>query len=108
MVKLPIVSDNAQIVPIIQAAITAQLKRIEIGLRKTEQEIQQFETKYQISSEQFLESYSAEDLDGGDDEYISWVGELKLRQRIREEFQTLQDIEYVTERVSGCSDGHDY
>ncbi len=96
MAKLHIMSDNAKIVPIIQAAITAQLKRIEIGLRKTEQEIQQLETKYQISSEQFLESYAAEDLDGGDDEYISWMGELKLRQRIREELQALQNIEYVT------------
>ena len=97
MVQLQIRSDRMNILPIIQTAITSQCKRIEIGLRKTEQIIQQFEQKYQISSRQVLERYTAEDLGGGDIEYISWLGELKLRQNIEEELQALQDIEYVTQ-----------
>ncbi len=95
MVTLRIASDRQNIVPIIQSAIAASLKRMEIGLRKTEREIQKFETKYRVPSEQFLSSYAAEDLDGNDDEYVSWMGELKLRDALREEFQALSEIEYV-------------
>ena len=59
MVKLQIISDNDKVVPIIQTAIETQLKRIKIGLLKTEQEIKKFENKYPISSEQFLYEYKA-------------------------------------------------
>jgi hypothetical protein len=51
MVKLQITSDQQHALPIIQSAIVAKVKRIELGLRKTEQEIQKFETKYHIPSE---------------------------------------------------------
>lgn len=100
MIKLHVTSDQQNVLPIIQSAIVAKVKRIEIGLRETEKEIQRFEAKYHIPSEQFLNDYTAEDLEGGDDEYVSWMGELNLRQAIREELQLLQNIEYVTQRLS--------
>lgn len=100
MVQLQIISDQQHALPIIQSAIVAKVKRIEIGLRKTEQEIQKFESKYHLTSEQFMTDCTAEDLDGGDDEYVSWIGELQLRQAIREELHLLSNIEYVTQRVS--------
>ncbi len=96
MTQLQITSDQDHVLPIIQAAIAAKVKRVEIGLRKTDREIQHFEAKYHIPSEQFISDYTAEDLDGGDDEYVSWMGELHLRQAIWEELQLLQHIEYVT------------
>ncbi|MEE4358888.1 MAG: hypothetical protein V2I97_20635 [Desulfococcaceae bacterium] len=58
------------------------MKRTEIGFRKTEQEIRKFENKYNISSDDFLMTYTAEDLTGGDEDYISWMGELKLREAL--------------------------
>ena len=100
MTTLRISSDRQHVVPLIQAAISARLKRMEIGLRNTEQHIRTFETKYQISSEQFLANYTAEDLDGHDLEYVSWLGELKLREALQEEFHALNEIEYVSERLS--------
>jgi hypothetical protein len=100
MVQLQIISDQQNALPVIQSAIAAKVKRIEIGLRKTEQEIQKFETKYNLPSEQFMNDCTAEDLDGGDDEYVSWMGEIHLRQAIREELHLLNNIEYVTQRVS--------
>jgi hypothetical protein len=92
MVQLQITSDQQNVLPIIQSAITEKLKRIEIGLKKTEQEIEKFEAKYQISSEKFINEYTAEDLYGGDDEYISWMGEIHLRQAIFEELKFLRNI----------------
>ena len=100
MVRVHVTSNRTDILPLIQAAISSKLKRTEIGLRKTEHEIQKFERKYHIPSEQFVNTYTAEDLDGKDMEYISWMGELKIRQALVEEIQALQEIEYVPERVS--------
>lgn len=95
MVTLQIASDHQRALPLIQSAISAKVKRIEIGLQKTEREIQKFETKYHISSQQFMDAYTADDLEGGDDDYVSWMGELKLRQAIWEELLLLQNVEYV-------------
>lgn len=101
MVRVQVTSNRLDILPLIQAAISSKLKRTEIGLRNTEHEIQKFERKYHIPSEQFLSTYTAEDLEGKDEDYISWMGELKIRQAILEELQALQEIEYVPERLSG-------
>ncbi|MEZ4525541.1 MAG: hypothetical protein R2941_06430 [Desulfobacterales bacterium] len=96
MVRLQIISDRDNIIPVIQDAIEAKRKRMEIGFRKTEKEIQRFEIKYNISSDKFLASCTAEDLAGGDEDYISWMGELKLRDAILEEMQAISEIEYIS------------
>lgn len=96
MVTLEIKSDTEDVETIIRSAINAGIKRLEIGLNKTDKEIRKFEDKYKISSDKFIREYSAEDLEG-DDEYISWMGEIKIREKINEELNTLKEIEYVTE-----------
>jgi hypothetical protein len=68
---------------------------MEIGLNRTNREIKSFEEKYKVSSETFAKEFAAEDLKGGDDEYIRWAGELGMRNRIIEELEKLKDIEYV-------------
>lgn len=95
MAKLKIISDRADIADIIKSAISAEIKKLEIGLNRTKREIRQFEDEYKISSDAFIKEFSAEDLKGGDEEYIRWTGELKLRDRILEELEKLKDIEYV-------------
>lgn len=96
MVRLEIKSDVEDIETVVKSAIHAEIKRLEIGLNKTDKEIRKFEGKYKISSDIFMKEYAAEDLDGGDDEYISWKGEVKIKERIIEELNKLKEIEYVT------------
>lgn len=95
MVKLKIISDKENATDVIKSAISAEIKRMEIGLNRTNREIKSFEEKYKVSSEIFLKKLAAEDLKGGDDEYIRWAGELGMRNRIIEELEKLKDIEYV-------------
>jgi|SRR4030043_223934 len=96
MTTIRILSDQKDIHEIIRSAIMAEIKRLEIGLKKTEREIKAFEDKYKISSEVFSTRFGAEDLHGGDEEYIRWEGELKVRQRILEDLKRLEEIEYVS------------
>ena len=97
MIRLHIASDQQNALPVIQSAIAAKMRRIEIGLRKTEKEIQKFEEKYNMSSEQFQNDCAAEDLAGGDDDYVSWMGEINIRQAVLEELHLLQQIEYAVQ-----------
>lgn len=95
MPKLQIISDRNDMIPVIQDVIAAKIKRIEIGFRKTEKEINKFEEKYRLSSDKFLATCTSEDLSGGDEDYISWIGEIRLREALLEEIKALSEIEYV-------------
>lgn len=100
MMRLEIKSDFEDAESLIRSAVSSEIKRLEIGLSRTDREIRKFEDKYQISSERFAREYAAEDLDGGDDEYVSWMGEIKIRRKIAAELSQLKEAEYVTQRIS--------
>ena len=96
MIKLYIQSDTKDgVVDVIKNAVSAEIKRLEIGLYKTNKQIEKYETEYNITSEVFQKKYGAENLKGGDREYIEWAGELKIREKIREDLSKLKEIEYV-------------
>jgi len=96
MGKLRIISDEKETAEIIKSAVSAELKRLEIGLNKTEKEIKKFEEEYKAPSEVFLNTFTAENMKRGDEEYIRWAGEIKIRDRILEDLKKLKDIEYVS------------
>jgi len=98
MTRLHIYSDERRdrVVGVIQAAISSEIRRLELGLEKTNRQIDNFEREYHISSDHFLRNYTAEDLKTGDKGYIQWAGELKLRERILEDLNHLMDIDYAS------------
>jgi len=95
MSRVKIIYDNEDAGNLVKRALLAEKKRLELGLAKTEREIKGFEERYQVSSEIFLKEFSAEDLAGGDEEYVHWAGELKLRDRIVQRLEKLEGVEYV-------------
>ncbi len=96
MTIIKIESNEANVPQIVKSAIWTEIKRLEIGLSRTEKEIRGFEDKYRVDSETFLRRYTAEDLSGQDEEYIRWAGELRIRERILEDLGKLKEIEYVS------------
>lgn len=96
MIRLQIQSDAQEsALDIIRSAIVAETSRFELGLRVTERHIRAFEERYRVSSEVFLRDFTAEDLADGDREYVCWAGELKLRERIAAQLETLKGIQYA-------------
>jgi hypothetical protein len=87
--------NSVNVLHLVQTAIEAEIKRLELAIQIAKQKLANYEHQYQVSSEYFIESMTAEDLAGGDDEYISWAGEFKLYQRLLAKHQTLLDIHYV-------------
>ncbi|MBS1258395.1 MAG: hypothetical protein MAG551_01454 [Candidatus Scalindua arabica] len=96
MIKLEINDDQkGKVMDVVKSAISAEVRRMEIGLKKTNAQIEKLEKKYNTSSGIFLRDFRAEDLKDGDREYVQWTGELKIRERIMDELNKLKDIEYV-------------
>ncbi len=97
MTTLKIKSDSENTTAdMIKAAIQAEIKRLELGLQKTERQIAKFENEYKVSSETFLARFAAEDMKGGDAEFVEWAGELKIKDKIISALKSLREIQYVT------------
>ena len=100
MLQLEIKSDapDLEIVQnLVRAAINSEIKNLKCSINKTNKLLKEFETKYQVSSDFFLSNWTAEDLEGRDDEYVSWAGEIKIKQKLVNALQKLEGIEYVTQ-----------
>ncbi len=100
MLQLEIKSDapDLEIVQnLVRSAINSEIKNLKRSIDKTNKLLQEFETKYQVSSDLFLSNWTAQDLEGKDDEYVNWAGEIKIKQRLESALQKLEEIEYVTQ-----------
>jgi hypothetical protein len=99
MLQLQIKSDLPDIENIqnlIKTAIESEIKNLQRSLSKTHQILLKFEEKYQVSSDFFIDHWTAEDLEGGDDEYVSWAGEIQIKHKLINALQKLEAIEYVS------------
>ena len=88
-------SQKQNIQPIIEAALASERQKLEIGLKRTRERLKQFESRYGMTTEEFAQKGVAEDLSGGDLEYVEWMGEYRLSQKIEADLTALKDIEYA-------------
>jgi hypothetical protein len=48
------------------------------SIRRTRMKLALFEARYQTTTHSFMANMTAEDLDGGDLEYVEWAGEASM------------------------------
>ena len=82
--------------PILQA-IESYKARLRAGIRRTRRRLTQFEQRYGVNTAHFLREMAAEDLEGGDLEYVEWAGEAKLLEGLEAE---LGELEYARYQLS--------
>jgi hypothetical protein len=82
-------------VSILIEALETESFRLKYSLKLIKKRLSKFEKKYQVSSEKFINDWSAEDLENKDMEYVAWAGEYKLSKRLNERLAALESIEYV-------------
>jgi len=102
MLQLEIKSDSpdvASVQNLVKSAIESEIKNLKRSLEKTNKLLKEFETKYQVSSDFFISNWTAENLEEGDEEYISWVGEIKIRTKLINSLEKLENIEYLTQHL---------
>lgn len=76
------------------SAIEAYKARLHAAVERSRRLLTGFETKYGIDTDTFLNEWSAEDLEGGDLEYIEWAGEARLLGGLEEELGELEQARY--------------
>ena len=80
---------------VLKDALGIETLRLKYSLNLAKKRLKRFENKYNISSEKFINDWSAEDLKGKDLEYVEWAGEYQLFSRLNERLIALKSIENV-------------
>ena len=87
-------------ISILQKTIRAEILRREQGKKQIEQKLKIFEQKYQIFSSEFVTSWTAENLEGKDLEYVKWFGEYRCLESITQNLQILLSLQNISQNVS--------
>ena len=83
-------------VRILIEALETESFRLKYSMTLAKKRLSKFEKKYKVSSEKFINDWSAENLEGKDLEYVEWAGEYKLSIRLNERLTALNSIEHVS------------
>jgi len=94
MVSVKSERNPAAMLHLVKTSIESEAQKLELAVELANKRLQPFEAKYQVTSEEFISRFAAEDLDGGDDEYVCWAGEFQLKQRLLDKLAQLREIEY--------------
>lgn len=78
----------------IHSAIEAYKARLQVSIRRSQHRLLEFEKRYGVSTSYFLQSMTAEDLPGGDIEYVGWAGEARLLAGLENELVELEHAHY--------------
>jgi len=68
--------------------------RLRNSVERTRRHLAEFEMQYQVTTAHFLKKMTAEDLAGGDLEYVEWAGEAKLLAGLEDELGELEHAHY--------------
>ena len=82
--------DRAGAQTVLQA-LDAYKVRLRAGVERTKRRLAEFEARYGVDTIRFLREMTAEDLAGGDLEYVEWAGEAKLLEGLEAELRELED-----------------
>jgi hypothetical protein len=95
MAHLTLVSPQGRpLQPLVEAAIQNELRLLEAGLRRTEEKLHDFEIRFGMTTPQFVQRYEADELEETL-EFIEWVGEYRLRERLLDKTNTLREIRFA-------------
>jgi len=93
-VQIVIQLSDKQAAHSVLQAIESYKARLRAAIERTESRLRDFEQRYGFSTSEFLEEKTAEDLPGGDLEYVEWAGEAKLLEGLKAELRELEDARY--------------
>lgn len=94
MAHLTLVSPQGRpLQPLVEAAIQNELRLLEAGLHRTEEKLHAFEIRFGMTTPEFVQRYEADELEETL-EFIEWVGEYRLRERLLDKTNTLREIRF--------------
>jgi hypothetical protein len=96
MAELILVSPRQRLLrPLVEAALQNELRLLEAGIRRTQQRLSAFETRYGLSTAEFLRRYENDELQETLD-LAEWVGEYRMLERLQNKATTLREIQFAS------------
>lgn len=80
--------------PLIEAALNNELRILETAIAQTERNLRDYETRFDMSSAQFLDRYENDELPETL-EFVEWIGEYRMLSRLREKADAYRGISFV-------------
>lgn len=95
MSQITLVSpDEISIRPIVESALKARARVLELSIRRTQERLQKFEETYGYRTAEFLEKFSQDELQHSFD-FDDWIGESRMLTRMQEKLARIQGIQIV-------------
>jgi len=77
--------------PLIEAALGNELRILLAGIKQTTDRLRTFEAQFGMTSDEFIKRYESDELPETLD-FVEWVGEVRLLERLSEKAETLREI----------------
>jgi len=81
-------TEERAVQPVFQAIESYRIRLLG-GIERTRRRLSHFEQRYSVDTAHFMQEWAAEDLDGGDIEYVEWAGEARLLEGLKAELSAL-------------------
>jgi len=95
MADLRLVSTNkCQLKPLVEGALSNELRLLEAGIRRTEQRLLEFEVKYNLGTQEFISSYENDKMEETTS-FDEWIGEFRMLTQLRQKADTLRGIRFA-------------
>jgi hypothetical protein len=95
MTELVLVSKRREsLKPLVEAALTNELRLMDAGIARTERRLREFEARYGLATADFLRRFENDELDETL-EYAEWIGEHRLLIRLKDKADTLRGIQFA-------------
>ena len=75
-------------------ALELYKRQLRSSIKRTREHLSRFEKQYHVTTAYFLTQMVAEDLAGGDLEYVEWAGEADLLEGLQAELRELENAHY--------------
>lgn len=79
---------------IIQSALSERLESVKAGIKKTEERLKEFETKYQLLTEEFITHFNNDELSHSFD-FDEWIGESQMFAHLLQTKESIEEIDFI-------------
>jgi len=84
--------EKGELKALVRGALENEKKIINVGIKKTLDNIKEFEDRFKMDSASFHRRYSSGEL-GDDIAYIRWAGEIETLKRLQQNLKELSEAE---------------
>jgi hypothetical protein len=96
MTELVLISNRQLLLkPLIETALANEVRLLEVGIRRTERRLREFETTHRMTTKDFVRRFENDELDETL-ELAEWIGEYRLLQRLSDKTEALRGVRFAS------------